>query len=149
VNGNEANNAHLNKAFLSLVALALWIASLALPVFEESGPGRGNILSGGWILPLTFTWGIFYGFGIPWAAMNVGLLVLLVVNLAGRTSKLLTISFTGCGVVVTILTAVLAFLGVEWRYGMLLWIASMYLMGIAALVETPPSAPSARLPRAT
>lgn len=133
------NRSYIIKVFLSLIALSLWITSLFLPVAEESGAGRGNFMSGAWVLAWTFTWGLILLLGIPWAVLNVGLIVLLFINLSGRRYGWLSLSFmTGC-VIMTVLTAALAFYGVRWRYGMLFWIASMYLIGYAALIEADPS----------
>jgi hypothetical protein len=140
---------YILKVILSLIALSLWITSLILPVSEESGAGRGNFMSGGWVLFWTFTWGLMLLIGIPWAILNVGLFVLLFVNLSGRRYRWLSIAFiTACGIV-TALTAALAFYGVEWRFGMFFWIASMYLIGFAALIELEAPPRHTKFPRAT
>jgi hypothetical protein len=137
------------KVVLSLIALSLWITSLILPVAEESGAGRGHYMSGGWVLFWTLTWGLILLIGIPWAILNVGLFVLLFINLSGRRYGWLSVSFIlACGIV-TALTAALAIYGVEWRYGMFFWIASIYLIGFAGLIEYSDSPRRTTFPRAT
>ena len=143
------NKPYILKVILSLTALSLWITSLILPVHEESGAGRGHFISGGAVLFLTFTWGLMLLIGIPWAILNVGLFVFLFINLSGRRYERLSVSFIIACVIVTVLTAALAFYGVQWRYGIFFWIASMYLMGFAALIEYAGSPPRTKFPRAT
>jgi hypothetical protein len=143
------NKAYILKVLLSFIALSLWIASLILPVAEESGPGKGHLISGGWVLFWTFTWGLILIMGIPWAILNLGFFVVLFVNLSSRRYQWLSVSFiVGC-VIVTVLTGALAFFGVEWSYGMFCWIASMYLIGFAALIEYGGSPERTKIPRAT
>ena len=145
--GTTVNKSYIVKVILSIIALSLWIASLIVPVWEESGAGRGHLHSGGWVLFWTFTWGLIFVIGIPWAILNIGLFVLLFVNLKGRRYEWLSVSFLILCAVVTLLTGVLAFYGVLWRYGMWLWIGSMYFMGFASYIEYGKSVPRRRYPR--
>ena|SRR2546427_12668007 len=142
------NKPYIVKVLLSFIALSLWIASLILPVAEESGPGRGHLMSGGWVLLWTFTWGLILIMGIPWAILNASFFVLFFVNLSSRRYQWLSVSFIIACVIVTVLTGTLAFYGVEWRYGMFCWIASMYLIGFAPLIEYGGSPARTKSPRA-
>jgi len=144
------NKPYIIKIVLSLLALSFWIASLILPVFKEGGAaGHGSIASGAWILLLTFTTGIIFLFGIPWAILNISLFVVLFINLSGRRYEWLSTSFFVICIIVTALTTALNLYGFEWRYGMLVWLASMYLMGFASFIECGKPMPRRRMPRAT
>ncbi len=141
------NKSYVIKIVLSIAALSLWIASLFLPVFQEGH--HNTVHSGGWVLFLTFTWGLIFLFGIPWAILNIGLFIVLFVNLSGRRYEWLSTSFFIICIIVTALTTALNLYGVNWRYGMLFWLASMYLMGFASYIECAKSLRRVRMPRAT
>ena len=73
--GLRQSSKRLPKTAIATTALVLWALSLYLPVFEEAGAGRGNLISGFWVLIFACTWGICVGVGIPSAAMNIGVTV--------------------------------------------------------------------------
>lgn len=128
------NKYHI-KVTLSLLALVLWIVSLLTPVLND---GR-VILPGIAVLAMTMTFGVLALYGIPWAALNIFMFVLLYKNLRGHQDRMVAWLFLFICVLVTAI-AVMAeignrkFVGGEmWHYGMLFWTGGMFLMGIAAL----------------
>ena len=86
---------------------------------EEGGAGRGHLITGDWVLFWTFTWGLILFVGVPWAILNIGLFVLLFVNLSGRRYGWLSTSFIIASIVMTVLSALLSPYAEGWRYGML------------------------------
>lgn len=134
------------KRCLAIIAFSLWGVSLVLPVFYEGGMAEGRAIRGYLVLFATFGYGVLAGFGIPWAAMNVGLVLLFINNLQGKTWRAAGWWFaSGATLVTLLLVGVMALLsGSLWNslrcygVGVIPWTASMYLMAYATWLDGGP-----------
>lgn len=137
------NEGNLRKRCFAIIAFSLWVVSLLLPVFHEQGAAEGQAIPGYLVLLATFGYGVFAGFGIPWAVMNIGLIALFVTNLQGKSWRAAAWWFAaGVTLVTLLLMTVMSFLsGSVWgslRFygvGVIPWTVSMYLMAYATWLE--------------
>ncbi|MDB5337270.1 MAG: hypothetical protein JWN70_2889 [Planctomycetaceae bacterium] len=133
------------KTQLAVIALSLWLLSLALPVFAEGGAGHARTISGFSVLLATLTWGIFVGIGIPWAVMNLGLPWLVYWNINGGSSRVWARWFSAGATLLTIATLLIARDYPQWhwtgsgilRIGVLPWTASMFVIASATALPPP------------
>lgn len=137
------NNGHSWKRRLAITAFSLWVVSLLLPVFYEWGGAERYAIPGYLVLLGTLGYGVFAGFGIPWAVMNVGLLALLITNLQGKAWRAAGWWFAAGATLVTLLLVVVMALpsGSVWNslrfygVGVIPWTASLYVMAYATWLD--------------
>jgi hypothetical protein len=121
---------------LSLLALALWLSSLACPVIYDLDADQPRY----YVLLMSF-WGALYLLTLPWVFLNLAFFVLLRNNLISKPSReLVEMFFFMLGLVTLIEIGAEMFArgtGIEplgiWRYGAIFWTLAMALMGCVGL----------------
>jgi hypothetical protein len=121
---------------LSLIAVALWLASLLSPVMNESGTNQP-----GYYVLLISLWGAIYLWTLPWVFLNLAFFIILRNNLRAKAKRdLIEVFFLVLTLVTLIEIASEVFVrssGIEpagiWRYGAVVWTLAMVLMGFVGL----------------
>ena len=133
---------HPLRLILTLAALALWVLSLFLPVFAEEGsscvPGRAIV---GYDM-LLFSVSLSFVFvGMPWLFLNMAMLFVSAINLAGvtgcasRGAGCVTLAVTALCTGVLAAAHALGFIRTDMlQVGIVPWTAALVLAGGAAVL---------------